>query len=299
MNHQKPTSTLAVLFADIGNSTVLYQQFGDKTAHKMVKDCLVLMRQMVEQARGDLLRTVGDAVLASFEDCDSAFEAAEAIHIAMSSQILSVRVGFHWGDVIPDQGDVYGNTVNIAARVADLATVGEIMTTGEVVQRLSPDNKTKAQLLNRSMLKGLARPLDFYRLHWRKEETEQVTRAYTIPILNNDEYVLLLTSGDQQITLTNNGESVSIGRGDNNSIQTSHNAASRVHATVERKSGKFVLTDCSTNGTYVSKNGGPPVYVHRDVITLDGIGVITMGFTPNNLPASKSGTVIFTATNKT
>jgi adenylate cyclase len=61
-----------------------------------------------------------------------------------------------------------------------------------------------------------------------------------------------------------------------------HTAASRVHATVECKQGKYVLEDVSTNGTYVIKDGQPFVFVHRDSVTLDGSGILATGFLPKD-----------------
>jgi len=54
----------------------------------------------------------------------------------------------------------------------------------------------------------------------------------------------------------------------------------RLHASIECKQGVYVLEDLSTNGTYIIKDNQPPVYVHRDSITLDGAGVIATGFLP-------------------
>ena len=65
-------SDMAILFADIGGSTSLYQQAGDSQGHQLIVNSLGAMRKAVESAGGTLLRTVGDAVLASFDSCDQA-----------------------------------------------------------------------------------------------------------------------------------------------------------------------------------------------------------------------------------
>lgn len=303
MTQSNSVSELAILFADIGGSTALYQRVGDTKAHQMIMDCLNAMRRSVETAGGELLRTVGDAVLAKFDDCDSAFDAAKAMHGAFCNSPLSVRVGFHWGEAIPDQGDVYGNAVNIAARVSGLANTDEIMVTQEVVSRLSVVNAASAQLLDRISVKGVEEPLEIHRLQWRQEDVDQATVLFTLPATRDTgrrggEFLLSLNCNGQEATLLTDGESVTIGRGDNNSIRTIHGAASRVHATIERKAGKFVLTDRSTNGTYVSKHGAPAVFVHRDSITLDGEGVLAVGFEPNDSPESLPGQVEFSTVSK-
>ena len=75
-------------------------------------------------------------------------------------------------------------------------------------------------------------------------------------------------------------EKCTIGRDTNSAVTTTHSAASRLHATIECKQGVYVLEDLSTNGTYVIKPEQPPVYVHRDKLTLDGSGYIATGFLP-------------------
>ena len=130
---------LTIFFADIANSTRLYQDEGDVVAHRLITDCLVSLRQSVELYKGTLLRTVGDAVLASFHSSDDAMLAAIESQRLRKSSPLSIRIGFHAGEVIPDSGDVYGNAVNVAARVAGFANANEIFTTADSVRQLSPE----------------------------------------------------------------------------------------------------------------------------------------------------------------
>lgn len=299
MASQTVASELAILFADIGGSTALYRRVGDATAHQMIRDGLDAMRKSVEDAGGVLLRTVGDAVLASFDACDNACAAAMNMHEAFASSPLEVRVGFHWGEAIPDQGDVYGNAVNIAARVSGLANTGEIMVTREVVTRLSAANRANSQLLDKISVKGVEEPLEIHRLQWQHHDVDQATMMFTKPFTHDANKVgqtrLVLNCLAQSATLAADGDSCSIGRGEDNQIITAHGAASRVHATIERKQGKFVLADRSTNGTYVAKSGQPAVFVHRDSITLDGTGVMAVGFMPDDNPDSAIGLVQFEA----
>ena len=88
------------MFADIGGSTRLYEEIGDVEAHRLVTECLQQMEAAITKYRGELLRTVGDAALAAFPDCDSAFDASLAIQEQHMASRLSVRIGFHFGEVI-------------------------------------------------------------------------------------------------------------------------------------------------------------------------------------------------------
>ena len=276
---------MAILFADIGGSTSLYQRAGDSQAHQLIIDSLTNMRSAVENAGGELLRTVGDAVLARFENCDLACAAAVAIQEAHQQSTLSVRVGFHWGLAISDQGDVYGNAVNIAARVAGLANTHEIMTTKEVVDRLSGTPCGPPQLLDVLPLRGVDTPLSIYRIPWEVQSSDTQTQIATNLELRGENSVNLeldVSYGDKTVTLGKNSQKCVIGRGEDSTLQTPNTAASRLHATIECKQGKYVLEDVSTNGTYVIKNGQPFVFVHRDSVTLDGAGILATGFLPKD-----------------
>ncbi len=287
---------LAILFADIGGSTNLYQRSGDAQAHQLIADSLAAMGKAIEQANGELLRTVGDAVLAKFSTCDAACAAAVSIQQAHRHGPLSVRVGFHWGSAISDQGDVYGNAVNIAARVAGLARTNEIMTTREVVERLTRLPAGPTQLLNELPLKGVDKPLPIYRIPWEVEDTESMTMMVVKQPKrhgsNSTAFQLELKCGTRSVTLSKSGDSCTVGREASNAMQTLITSASRIHAKIECKQGMYVLEDLSTNGTYVVKNNQPFVYVHRDTITLDGDGYITAGYVPDH-PATDENAVSF------
>jgi len=281
----KVAAPMAILFADIGGSTSLYQSAGDSQAHQLITDSLADMGIAVEAAGGELLRTVGDAVLASFDDCDDACAAAVAIQEAHRNSPLSVRVGFHWGLAIADRGDVYGNAVNIAARVSGLANTREIMTTHEVVDQLTATPYGPAQLLDVLPLRGVETPLRIYRIPWEEQNLDTQTQVATNGSLQGRRSVNLeldLINGDKSITLKSDGQKCTIGRSNDSTVQAMHTAASRVHATIECKQGKYVLEDTSTNGTYLIKNGQPYVFVHRDSVTIDGAGVLATGFLPKD-----------------
>lgn len=277
-------SDMAILFADIGGSTSLYQREGDTQGHQLIVNSLGAMRTAVESAGGTLLRTVGDAVLASFDTCDQASVAAIAIQELHTDNELSVRVGFHWGRAIADDGDVYGNAVNIAARVSGLANTGEITVTADVVQRLSNGIVPTPQLLDEIAVKGIDEPLSVYRIPWRVQgnvgDATVVANSLNVRSTRTVKTHILLRFGEHSLVLDEHSEKCTIGRDTNSVVTTTHSAASRLHATIECKQGVYVLEDLSTNGTYVIKPEQPPVYVHRDKLTLDGSGYIATGFLP-------------------
>lgn len=283
MNDTADKQSIAILFADIGGSTKLYESIGDAEAHKLVARSLQRMEVAIQNNSGTLLRTVGDAALASFPNCDMAFHAAKSIQEQHSSSQLSVRIGFHYGPVIPDKGDVYGNAVNIAARVASLANLNEITTTETSVLLMSSALRQKAALLDFIQVKGIKDPLPVYRLFWRPED-ESVTAiqtAVSISIRNPSNVELELTYCGQSFLVNQQNPLATIGRTEDCTLIVDNDCTSRNHASIELIQGKFYLQDQSTNGTYIVKTEQSPLFIRRESITIDQSGKIGAGWMPN------------------
>jgi len=276
-----------VFFSDIANSTWLYQQKGDVEAHRLITDCLGRLRTTVEKFNGSLLRTVGDAVLASFEHSDDALIAAVTSQRMQADSPLRLRIGFHFGEVIPDAGDVYGNAVNIAARVASFANAEEIYTTQETIDCLSESLRTTATYLDRVSFKGIQEPLPVYRIHWLETSaSSQALETRIITAINRTEKyttnrVLDLQIGELSVRVDEHNPQVSIGREIDNDIIIDHDSASRHHALITYQRGRYSITDSSTNGTYIIHGGEDAVFVRRESIALQENGIIGVGWHPS------------------
>lgn len=272
---------LAVLFADVTDSTMLYQTQGDINAHKSISLSLHCMRSAIEAHGGTLLRTVGDSALASFDDSDAACEAAMDIQRGHSALPLSVRIGFHFGEVIPDSGDVYGNAVNLAARVAAFAEADEICTTEEAITRLSLEHRTNTHYLDNVAFKGVSQPMPVYRVNWKIDSAHTVIIA---GVPGHERYpdtgMLELKVDNRLLIVDGNRPHLSFGRSVDNDVVVDSELASRHHASVELLRGRYVLHDSSTNGTYVFKNGDSAEFVRRESVALDQSGKIGLGFNP-------------------
>ncbi|HBR98465.1 MAG TPA: hypothetical protein DD979_13980 [Gammaproteobacteria bacterium] len=282
MSDSQNKQPLAIMFADIGGSTKLYEQIGDVEAHKLVAQSLQCMDTAISEHGGTLLRTVGDAALASFNTCDDAFQAALTIQECHVDATLSVRIGFHFGPVIPDKGDVYGNTVNVAARIASLANLDEITTTEESVQTLSPSLRQRATLLDFINVKGISEPVAVYRLLWKPEDESAtaIQTAVSLSLRHPTNVQLHLQYGDRNLNINNDRPVLTIGRTSDNNLPVSNDCVSRHHATIELVQGKFILRDQSTNGTYLIKDNQIPVFIRREAITIDDTGIIGAGWMP-------------------
>ena len=144
-----------VLFADVSGSTKLYEIVGDTQAHAAVDLCVKLFSALTEQHGGRVVKTIGDEVMAVFADAPPAATAARDIQLGVQDMApvdkvrLGVRVGFHYGLLVERDGDVFGDTVNLAARLAEMASRGQIITSLETAERRQWAAEQLAQLLRR------------------------------------------------------------------------------------------------------------------------------------------------------
>jgi class 3 adenylate cyclase len=133
---QISVGTLTILFTDLRNSTQLYREIGDATAFGRVMNHFDVLKKVIAEEDGDLVKTIGDAVMAVFRQPASALKAmlrAQEI-LAAPSQVaepLTLKAGIHSGPCIAvtlnDRLDYFGSTVNMAARLESLSTGNDVI----------------------------------------------------------------------------------------------------------------------------------------------------------------------------
>ncbi len=158
----------AVIFADLAGFTALTEAHGDEDAVELVQQFASLVRAKLP-ASATLVKIVGDAAMIVADDCADALRLA--MELVAASQDLPGRpalsVGIHAGDVVERDGDYWGHTVNVAARVAGEARPGEILVTEAVRERIaSADTDLDAQLIAKGehRLRNVSRPIRLFAL---------------------------------------------------------------------------------------------------------------------------------------
>jgi len=133
-----PSGTAVILFADIVNSTALTERLGDTAFRAKARDLDGALRGVIREHAGTAIegKLLGDGVLAVFTSARQAIEAALACSVAGSHAGLPLHVGLHAGDVIREEGNVYGGAVNVAARISGLSAAGEVLVS-ETVRSLA------------------------------------------------------------------------------------------------------------------------------------------------------------------
>ncbi len=229
-------SELSVLFADVSGSTKLYETAGDAVAHAAIEKCVSIMRDKTVNAKGRVIKTIGDEVMSAFATADQAADAAIEMQSAISelppvgNTQIGIRVGFNHGPVVEREGDVFGDAVNLAARLAGVATKGQIITARDTVMLMSPMLKAATRAITTVQVKGKAQGIQVYELIWQQSED-------------------MTTLASQK----------------------------SVYKPIERRLDKFILTDHSANGTFVTIEGDKEIVLRREEFTLRGHGWIAFG----------------------
>lgn len=280
---EQPTTTLAILFADISGSTRLYETLGDALARQRVADCLSVLTEAVQQHSGTVIKTIGDEVMSTFPDAESAFQAActmqEALaaRAALSKTPLTIRVGLHYGPALLEANDVFGDAVNVAARIVGLAKASQILTSRQTVDSLPTKMRTMTRHVDRAPLKGKQEVMDIYEVIWREDElTRMEGPSLSQPLISSGARVQVRFR-ETEVEVNQHRSTITFGRGQENDLVIADEFASRLHARIEFRRGKFVLLDQSTNGTFVAVAGERPLHLHREEYLLQGTGTISLG----------------------
>jgi class 3 adenylate cyclase len=170
-------TSLTFLFTDLRGSTALYERVGDLAAFDLVRAHFSILNDIVGEEAGAVVKTIGDAVMATFPTSDRAVAAAIRMREAMrklndehGNEDLVLKIGIHEGPCIAvslnERQDYFGQTVNIASRVQNLATSREIFATGSVLK----DPQTSSLLTDRGLnpmsqsvaLRGITNEITIY-----------------------------------------------------------------------------------------------------------------------------------------
>jgi adenylate cyclase len=271
-----------VLFADVSDSTKLYETAGDAAAHDAVSRCLEIMRKATEGSGGRVVKTVGDEILALFPEPDGAVSAAAEIQARtealppVADTKLGVRIGFHCGPVLQKDDDIFGDTVNVAARLVAQATKGQILTTAETAEQLGPVYKTLTRALYGITVRGKSDEIALAEILWRSDGDTTVLVG-SRPRAPEKKTLLRLKFRDQEIIRRRDNDSLEIGRDAGNGLVIDDEMASRQHCTIEKRLERVVLKDHSTNGTYVTIEGDAELHLRREELVLRKHGWISFG----------------------
>lgn len=269
-----------ILFVDVCGSTKLYETLGNTRAQAVIAKTLDVLAQSTTRNQGTVVKTIGDELMCTFPAADDAAQAAVDMQRSLRREedaavkAIQVRTGFHCGPVISDQADIFGDAVNVAARVVAHAKPGQILITKQTVDNLPKSVVDSLRFVGSTQVKGKDGLLELFEVIWERENLTQLQA-----VVDNTPGNVRLTAKFGDVTL-DVGPALPVlrmGRGTENEFVVADPLASRLHARIEYRRSRFVLIDQSLNGTYVRQEGKAEVVVRRDEVPLEGTGVISLG----------------------
>ncbi|MEM9303799.1 MAG: adenylate/guanylate cyclase domain-containing protein [Pseudomonadota bacterium] len=280
--------TLTILFADVCRSTQIFEQYGDVKAREIISTCLSALTQVVTKHGGYVVKTIGDEIMCTLPTatagvlagCD--MQRRVASDLTLSRYSIAIRVGLHFGNVLKEDGDVFGDAVNVAARMAGLAKQQQIVTTQSTVKDMD-DADLEVRSLGKTRVKGKLMPIEIVDVLWQEDTSNVTTVSAALKIDDLPARATLkLRYGDRSIELRDMSPPFTMGRDRQNDLIIDDEWVSRNHASIEFRKGFFILIDRSTNGTYLTTDGDEELRVHRDEVHLRKAGVISLGQMASN-----------------
>jgi adenylate cyclase len=281
---------VAILLADISGSTPLYEAIGDAAAARQIVACRDKLRSISAQRGGTFIQSRGDDVLCTFAEPSSALRAAREVLARSPASQLAIHGGMHVGPVVHAHGDIFGDAVNLTARLAALAKPGEILASKDFVDRVPPAERSNLQVLDTRIFKGKSTPTEIYLLV--SEDSAVRTEVVFGRGSGHTRTKFQLVAG-VSVTLRyadcshpcQEQVSLSIGRSAECDLVIERSWVSRQHAVITVRGGKVELEDRSSLGTYVSPRGGNEFFIRRETVVLTGSGTISPARRPTDANA--------------
>ena len=285
-----------VLFADLRGSTSLYETLGNAEATSVVTHTVTAIARAVPACGGQLIKTLGDGLMAVFETPAQGMQSAQQMHEELEQLVirgrergasaglrgLRLQVALARGEVVEMSGDCFGDAVNVSARLIDHASDNETLVTAEVLDGLAEDVKARFRSLGWMQLRGRAEPVKVHVTGGRRGADLAPTQFGGVTTTLEPEAVRLAWLDINEV-FDGAHMPVVLGRSPQAQFRVDDSRVSRAHARLDWHGGSFQLTDLSYNGTYVRYgNAEEVVSLRRGHCTLHGTGWIGLGGSPTD-----------------
>ncbi len=274
-----------ILMADVSGSTPLYRRYGDTEASRLVFECVEEMQRIATRLGGDFVRSKGDDVLCLFESPDQAVIAAKEILDHGAHGAVSVHAGLHWGTVLWRGNELFGDAVNVAARLSSQAKENEVLISKSLVKRVSPEGSSDLRSMGEITLRGTDVPTEIFALMAADGDDHGVTKMTVQPTIFNVQQkekaaktAVHLTHGGWVGTIPEGG-AVKVGRSPQCDLVMPQAWVSREHGVISVRGGIVEFKDSSSAGSTLTIGNSPEIYIRRQTVALNGNGVIELGST--------------------
>jgi adenylate cyclase len=273
---------LSVVSAAVAESSRLFGKLQNAEALHAVDRCLKRMTRAIDGFHGRLVTIGRDDLGAVFDNASDACQAAIAMQRRtadlppVSGIQLAIRIGFHHGPVVEASGKILGDGATQAEGLAGQAGPGQILTSSTTQSLLTPQLQLSTCRLENDGNAALPAAEPLFEVLWSEPRVDAPKVIFDVPTVNRErELRLCVRYGNYVKLLDRHRPSVVMGRDATCEITVHNRRASRNHARIERRGSHFVLTDLSTNGTFVTVNGEQELFLRHEQFILRGRGVIS------------------------
>ena len=280
---EKPPTELTVLFADICRSTVLFNRLGDQEALSLIMKALDLAGEIITGQNGTIIGTIGDEIMCTFKSPEDALISARQVHkmmqqnTLMQSNQLAMRVGINSGTVVIHSNNVYGDTVNIAARIAQQAKANQSLLSSNTISSINEILRDQLRPVGKINLRGKAGAIEIHEV-LETDTEEEITEVSSNEELITRSFLMTARFRTREMRFDPMLVRFLFGRGQDCDQTIDHPTISREHAEILYRNGQFLLRDFSTNGSHVIQ-GDNQEQIHRSSVELKGKGQIFLGRT--------------------
>ena len=279
------TKNIGIMFADVAGSTQLFEAIGDDKARASIAETLELLTNVINGHNGTVIKTIGDEIMCTFpEPDDSACAATEmqetledANEMREEGPEIKIRIGMHFGPALLEGGDVFGDAVNVAARMAAQAKGGQIITTKTTIDLLDPVTQASSRFVDNAPIKGKKDVIEIYEIIWQESDVTTMATDVSNSQGQQDEVSLEVNYAKTSVTLNQDKSGLMMGRSKACDLPINEQLASRQHVKIELRRDKFFVIDQSTNGTHIKIDGADESFLRREEMPINANGKISLG----------------------
>lgn len=295
-----------VVFADLMGSTGVFETIGSARGSRVVTQITHWMSAICVGHRGQVVKTLGDGVLAVFPHAPDAIDAVVQMQRdhqkrligSAASARLPIRIGVARGEVEFIDEDCYGDAVNVASRLSDLSGPHQIWANEQALEQATETDGVRFRPLGPIAIRGRAEACQAFQVEWHENLSSDLMTMQASVDSQQDLLDKVVLGGEVELSwldlrkrFRSSQLPVHIGRVSQAEFVVNDPRVSRAHARLDWRSGSILLVDVSTYGSWVrfSGGGGSDLLLRREECVLHGHGEIALGasFSDPSVPTVK------------
>ncbi|MHB1199154.1 MAG: adenylate/guanylate cyclase domain-containing protein [Polaromonas sp.] len=292
---------VTVVFADLTGSTGVFESLGNAKATRAITRLTQWIGRVCEACGGRVVKYLGDGVFIVFSQNSNAVEAVTELQRVHRERIrnwpeplkMRLQIGLARGEIIEQDGDCFGDAVNVASRLSGLSGPDQIFATDVVIQQLAPDSLVRFRCLGALEIRGRTEACVVHRIEWQPEvmsESFTVHASLTPPSparADEQPETIELSCLGVNAAFTRAELPIFLGRDHEAQFVVQDPRVSRRHARIEWRADKFYLEDVSSYGTWIRFSDSTAVVALRRqecVLPLEGTIALGASFEDSTVP---------------